>query len=193
MSATPLCFGQVEPPPNGINAGLCAVGTHLVVLNKDAKTLTTNAQDPWAVKGGAHASHAHVIPWIVPRSGLYLDLFPMWGGTADLSTAPTIRVFGRCPRLPNTVKGYPQHYDTTDFEEHDLGDMWIPLVAPAATTAPITFEVEAAIEYSLATPNWAMGLSKYVYLAGVREVMVTISTAAVMAGEPVMIGGRVVG
>ena len=161
----------------------------MLVFHKDA-TLSQTSRSPYIVIDGSGSNADEVIRHPCPEGSTLLDLY-FYFLTTEPATFPTIRVFGRLPRLilknlwtPNAAApgyGYPEN--DSEVEAEDYHGWWIPL---PSTDEEFLETLGAVSQYAgIVTDGSSDGyLSKprTFRTKGVEEIVVLVDTAA--SSEP---------
>jgi hypothetical protein len=166
--------------------GFSAWASPGIIFNEDATAVQSYHFDPVSVLAGTGTNTGEVRPVVVPCAYYYLNLAVGWTGTSVTTcTSPVVRVYGLLPREQKQARAYPNDIsgpDYPDFKTETQGapSWWVPLVPEGAVTPNITLASVTSMRVTLAGKHWFTGLSTSLYLAGVRQLLVTVKTASVV-------------
>lgn len=178
------------PEQRGGPVEIASYGGQAFVVNTNSASAASDPEDILEVLQGT--STARIIQI---GGGSYLGLTHHWTDVvaASCSTPPVVRVFGKV-RNPATgaPRYHPQDIDADFPDLHasgllasdnswDARGIWIPLTKPGYTmgTPELTLSGVAIRHLFNSDANqYDVSEEQYVFLAGVEEVLVVVSTAA---------------
>lgn len=199
-----MAFGKSATTPfapvkTSLPHSLVSVGSQPFVCNKNSNVLSV--LEPYSHFGGTLTYDANSFITNVPRNALYLDLYHLYPGLVNPTTALKVRVYGSISGagFDHTTKNLlPGLVDSTRFNL--LTSLVIPLEEPVTGLTELTFDSTPAITQSgsgntmptnvtnigdFITPGasnplktFSMSPRKSVFLAGADAVIVLVSQAA---------------
>jgi hypothetical protein len=163
--------------------GLSAWASPGIVFNTNAFQ-TQTVLDPLRILAGDETNGDHVRPVVVPSAYYYLNVglgFSGWTNV-QLNVDPVIRVFGLLPREQKPARAYPQDVSSAQFPDlsgtSSGGQWWVPLTTEGATSPNITLTGDLACTLTVSGKRLHTCITTPLYLAGVRRIMVCVTTAA---------------
>jgi hypothetical protein len=162
--------------------GLSSWASPGMVFNTNAFE-TQTILDPLRILAGDETNGDHCVPVVVPAAYYYLNIGLAFSGwtNVQINTDPVVRVFGLLPREHKPARLYPQdvssqYPDISGTSEG--GQWWVPLTTEAADAPAITLTGDLGCTVTVSNKRLHTCITKPVYLAGVRRVMVCVTTAA---------------
>jgi hypothetical protein len=165
------------------------------VFNTDATQATDLPKDPYSqVTGAAGATHAgNIRPVAVPSAYYYLNLCLCWtdaaSGTA-IGGGPTVWVHGKLPRA-QAQRAFPHDDSITDAADLSPGNIWVPL-GPEGAVSGTAITPNTGIDTEILSDSKYLVITRPIpmYLAGTRQIVVTIATGATLGtNSAAFIGG----
>lgn len=194
-------FNNVCPDLSNEGVGISISASGIVVLNKNSKVGNAEYDDPWKLENGDDANGANVV--VIPTQfATYLDLYHVWsvaGGTADPTTSPTIRVYGKLKR-PFTGEGdhlWPYDVNSTAFGNNVdwwklLEDPSPPAIYDGENPYELTFGLTRQYECGLNSKLFAVSPLRKVFVGGTTEIVVPIQIASAGHTGTSMIVGHLI-
>lgn len=192
---------------------ISSFGSQFVVLNKGSTTLTT--QGPYQQFGGQTALDANTYVVTVPRNAARLDLYHLYPGVANPSTALKVKAFGwvggegdydhtthaTLPGVVDAARFNPLTSLVIPLEEYGTANLEVtfpntPAVTMTATGASLPANVAHIGNFlpSVGAPLTAFAMSerKSYATVGVDAITIAVSQAAAGMSAAGMVIGRFV-